>query len=66
MVLNISSITASKVALKPTLKSKPVRALKSRTVAKSKPAKITKYKNKITKLYIFYIYSIKAPAIRSR
>ena len=63
-ILNISPTVAPKVALKPVPKPKPIRALKSRIVAKPKPAKVTKYKNKTTKPYIFYIYNIKAPAIR--
>ena len=54
------------MALKPALKSKFIRALKSRAVAKSKLAGITKYKDKTTKLYTFYTHSIKAPAIRGR
>ena len=66
MILNISFIVAFKVALKPALKSKLIRALKLRAVAKPKPAGVTKYKDKTIKLYIFYIYSVKAPAIRSR
>ena len=64
MALNISSIAALKIILKPTLKSKSVKALKFRTVVKSKPAKIIKYKDKTIKLYTFYIYSIKALAIK--
>ena len=54
------------MALKPTLKLKFIKALKSRIVIKSKLAKIIKYKDKIIKLYIFYIYNIKAPAIKGR
>ena len=64
MILNLSSIVTPKVALKPALKSKFIRALKSRAATKPKPAKITKYKDKTIKLYTSYIYSIKAPAIR--
>ena len=52
------------MALKPTLKSKLIRALKSKIVVKPKLARITKYKNKIIKLYTFYTYSIKALIIR--
>ena len=52
------------MALKPALKLKPIRALKSRVVVKSKLAEVTKYKDKTTKLYIFYTYNIKAPAIK--
>ena len=66
MALNISLIIAFKVALKSALKFKSIRALKSRIVVKSKPAEVTKYKDKITKLYTSYIYSIKALAIRGR
>ena len=66
MVLNISSIAALKIVLKPTLKSKPVRALKSRVVVKSKPARVIKYKGKITKLYTSYTYNVKAPAIKNK
>ena len=66
MVLRISPIAALKIALKPILKSKSIKTLKSRTVIKSKLTKIIKYKDKIIKLYIFYIYSTKAPAIRDR
>ena len=66
MVLNISFIVALKVALKPTPKSKSIKVLKSKVVIKSKPAEIIKYKDKITKLYIFYIYNIKALAIKNR
>ena len=66
VVLKISPIAASKVALKSALKSKPIKVLKSRVVIKSKLAEIIKYKDKIIKLYIFYIYNIKAPAIRGR
>ena len=55
---------APKITLKPTLKSKSIKVLKSRAVAKSKPAKIIKYKNKTIKLYTFYTYNIKALAIR--
>ena len=54
------------MALKPASKSKSIKTLKSRVVIKSKPARVIKYKNKTTKLYIFYIYNIKAPAIRGR
>ena len=54
------------MALKPTLKLKFIRALKSKAIAKPKLAKIIKYKDKIIKLYIFYIYSAKAPVIRGR
>ena len=64
VVLNLSSIVAPKIALKPALKSKSIRALKPRIVAKSKPAGITKYKDKTTKLYISCIYSVKALVIR--
>ena len=59
-------MAALKVALKPAPKPKFIRALKSRTAAKSKPAKVTKYKDKTTKLYTSCTYSIKAPIIRSR
>ena len=65
MVLNISSTAALKIALKPALKSKFIRALKSRIAAKPKPAEVIKYKGKTIKLYIFCIYSIKALVIRS-
>ena len=54
------------MALKPTLKPKSIKALKSRAVIKSKLAKIIKYKDKTIKLYTFYIYNIKAPAIKGR
>ena len=47
-------------------KSKFIRALKSRIVAKPKLAEIIKYKNKTTKLYIFYTCNIKALVIRGR
>ena len=66
IALNISLVVASKVALKPVPKFKLVRALKSRAVVKSKPAKITKYKDKTTKLYTSYTYNIKALIIRNR
>ena len=66
MALNLSSAAASKVALKPALKFKPIRALKSKIVAKPKLAKVIKYKDKIIKLYTSCIYSVKAPVIRSR
>ena len=66
MILNISPIAASKVALKPALKSKSIRALKSRAAAKSKPAKVIKYKDKTIKSHAFYTYSVKAPAIRGK
>ena len=59
-------MVAFKVALKSALKSKFIRALKSRVVAKSKPAKIIKYKDKIIKLYTFYTYSIKALIIKEK
>ena len=52
------------MALKSTLKPKSVRALKSRIVVKSKPAKVTKYKDKTTKLYTSRTYNIKALATR--
>ena len=52
------------MALKPTLKSKFIRTLKSRIAAKPKLAGVIKYKDKIIKLYIFYIYSVKALVIR--
>ena len=65
VALNISSIIASKIALKPILKPKFIRALKSRVVIKSKLARIIKYKDKTTKLYTSYTYSAKAPAIRN-
>ena len=64
MTLNISSIAAFKITLKPALKPKSIRALKLRVVIKPKPAKIIKYKDKITKLYTFYTYSIKTPVIK--
>ena len=35
-------------------------------MAKSKPAKIIKYKDKTTKLYTSYIYSIKALIIKGK
>ena len=57
---------ALKVALKPALKLKFIRALKSRVAAKLKLAEVTKYKDKIIKLYISYTYSVKTPAIRSK
>ena len=57
-------MAALKVALKPTLKLKSIRVLKFRIVAKPKPARVIKYKDKTIKLYTFYIYSAKAPAIR--
>ena len=64
MILKISPAAALKIALKPTLKSKSIKALKSRAAAKPKLARVIKYKGKTTKLYTFYIYSIKALAIR--
>ena len=66
MVLNISPVVAPKVALKPALKLKFIKALKSRAVIKSKPAGVTKYKDKIIKLYTSCTCSVKAPIIRSR
>ena len=65
IALNISPAAALKVALKPAPKSKSIRALKPRAAAKSKLAKIIKYKDKTTKLYTFYTCSAKAPVIRS-
>ena len=53
------------MALKPALKFKFIRALKSKAVAKSKPARVIKYKDKTIKLYTFYTYNIKALVIRS-
>ena len=55
---------ALKIALKPTLKFKFIKALKSRVATKPKPARIIKYNNKTIKLYTFYTYNIKASAIR--
>ena len=66
MILNISPIVISKVALKPALKSKFIRALKFRIVVKPKPAEVTKYKDKTTKLYTSCTRSIKALVIRGR
>ena len=54
------------MALKFILKSKFIKALKSKIVIKSKPAKVIKYKDKIIKLYIFYTYSVKASVIKGR
>ena len=65
MVLNISPAVAPKVALKPTLKFKFIKVLKPRVAAKPKPAGVTKYKDKIIKLYTFCTYSAKALVIRS-
>ena len=64
MVLNISLIVALKIALKPAPKPKSIKALKPRAVAKPKLAGVIKYKDKTIKLYTFYIYNIKAPAIK--
>ena len=66
MALNLNLAAAPKVALKPTPKPKSIRALKFKAVIKSKPAEVTKYKDKTIKLYTSYIYSIKALAIRSK
>ena len=65
MILNINSIVNPKVALKPALKPKFIRALKSRAAAKPKPAGVTKYKDKTIKLYTSCTCNIKAPAIKS-
>ena len=59
-------MVAFEVALKPALKSKSIKTLKSRIVIKSKPAEVIKYKDKTTKLYTSYIYSVKALVIRGR
>ena len=64
MVSRISPVVALKVALKPALKSKFIKALKPRAAAKPKPAKVIKYKDKTTKLYTFYTYNIKALIIK--
>ena len=66
MTLNISSIVASKVALKSALKFKLIKALKSRVVAKPKLARVIKYKGKTIKLYASYTYSVKALVIKSK
>ena len=52
------------MALKPALKPKFIRALKSRAVIKSKLIKVTKYKDKTTKLYTSYTRSVKALVIK--
>ena len=52
------------MALKPALKLKFIKALKSRAAAKLKPARIIKYKDKIIKLYTSCTRSIKVLIIK--
>ena len=66
MTLNINSIITFKVALKPIPKPRSIRILKFRIIIKFKPAEVTKYKDKTTKLYTSRTYNIKAPVIRNR
>ena len=54
------------MALKPALKFKFIRALKSKVATKPKLAKIIKYKDKTIKPHTSYTYNIKTLIIRGR